>query len=292
MSGKKRTLEKDNEKLKLNKIARKQKLQERGITLIALVVTIIILLILVGVTLNIALSDNGLFSKTKEAADKYQKAQEDEEKELLKYDYEIAKSQGKIDETITSGQYSIETQIKEKYGQDIKLGDTVNYEAGVEGYDGTWKVLGVENGQVLLMSSKPVKENFEISGKDGYLHMEEKLDNECVEYGKGSGAKSARSLRVEDINKITGYNPANPENIEKYGKGGVNEYGEKVTFTLDENEHVKCVCSNEKELETNLTSFYHIDGRSLGTEGIKEISIVNNYYKYSFGDDERYSNCC
>ena len=42
MSGKKRTLEKDNEKLKLNKIARKQKLQERGITLIALVVTIVL----------------------------------------------------------------------------------------------------------------------------------------------------------------------------------------------------------------------------------------------------------
>ena len=46
------------------------KLKEKGITLIALVVTIIILLILAGVTLNIALSENGLIKKSKEAVDK------------------------------------------------------------------------------------------------------------------------------------------------------------------------------------------------------------------------------
>lgn len=40
---------------------------ERGITLIALVVTIIVLLILAGVTITYALSDNGIFSKAKEA---------------------------------------------------------------------------------------------------------------------------------------------------------------------------------------------------------------------------------
>ena len=82
MKGKIKILEKDNEKLKLNKIAKKLKLQERGITLIALVVTIIILLILAGVTLNIALSDNGLFGKAKKAADDYKEAQSEEEDEI------------------------------------------------------------------------------------------------------------------------------------------------------------------------------------------------------------------
>ena len=56
-----------------------KKKKELGITLIALVVTIIILLILAGVTLNMALSQNGLFSRAQNAADKYKKAQEDEE---------------------------------------------------------------------------------------------------------------------------------------------------------------------------------------------------------------------
>ena len=41
---------------------------ERGITLVALVVTIVVLLILAGVTITYALSNNGLFTKAKETA--------------------------------------------------------------------------------------------------------------------------------------------------------------------------------------------------------------------------------
>ncbi len=92
MREKRKTLDNKDENLKFKKIAKKQKWQERGITLIALVVTIIILLILSGVTLSIALSDGGLFSKTKKAADDYKQAQTNEEglitdieKELDKY---------------------------------------------------------------------------------------------------------------------------------------------------------------------------------------------------------------
>ena len=70
-----------------NELSKKKSFQEKGITLIALVVTIIILLILAGVTLNMALSQDGLFSKTQEAADKYKKAQEDEEIEIEKIEY-------------------------------------------------------------------------------------------------------------------------------------------------------------------------------------------------------------
>ena len=46
MKDKKKTLDKKIDNFKVNKRAKKLKLQERGITLIALVVTIIILLIL------------------------------------------------------------------------------------------------------------------------------------------------------------------------------------------------------------------------------------------------------
>lgn len=40
---------------------------ERGITLVALVVTIVVLLILAGVTITYALSNNGIFAKAQEA---------------------------------------------------------------------------------------------------------------------------------------------------------------------------------------------------------------------------------
>ena len=59
-----------------------QKRKERGITLVALVVTIVIMLILAGVTLNIALGENGLFKMTKSAVDKYQESAQNEEKDL------------------------------------------------------------------------------------------------------------------------------------------------------------------------------------------------------------------
>ena len=46
---------------------KKQMLKEKGITLIALVVTIVVLLILAGVSINLILGQNGLISKSKEA---------------------------------------------------------------------------------------------------------------------------------------------------------------------------------------------------------------------------------
>ena len=59
-----------------------KRLNEHGITLVALVVTIIIMLILAGVVLNVALGDNGLIGKAKQAVEKYEEAQLDEEENL------------------------------------------------------------------------------------------------------------------------------------------------------------------------------------------------------------------
>ncbi len=92
MKEKIRVLDKKEESLNFKKIAKKQKLQEKGITLIALVVTIVILLILAGVTLNIALSDGGLFSKTKEAAKKYQTEADREALEMSIMSYKLGKN--------------------------------------------------------------------------------------------------------------------------------------------------------------------------------------------------------
>ena len=49
-------------------------MKERGITLIALIITIIILLILAGVTINVILGENGLFSIAKQAGEDYKQA--------------------------------------------------------------------------------------------------------------------------------------------------------------------------------------------------------------------------
>ena len=48
-----------------------QKNRQKGITLIALVITILILIILAGVTINLTVGENGIFSKAKYAKEKY-----------------------------------------------------------------------------------------------------------------------------------------------------------------------------------------------------------------------------
>ena len=56
--------------------------KERGITLIALVVTIVVLLILAGVSISLVINNNGVISKAKDARDKYAEAQTNDEKQL------------------------------------------------------------------------------------------------------------------------------------------------------------------------------------------------------------------
>ena len=53
--------------------------QENGITLIALVVTIIIMLILAGVSIKLAIDNNGVIENAKEAKDQYEQAQANDE---------------------------------------------------------------------------------------------------------------------------------------------------------------------------------------------------------------------
>lgn len=57
-------------------------MKNKGITIISLVITIIIILLLAGVAINLGLKENGLLSKAKFARDKYINEQENEKKEL------------------------------------------------------------------------------------------------------------------------------------------------------------------------------------------------------------------
>ena len=68
--------------------------KDNGITLIALIVTIVVLIIIAGVSLNIALGENGIFTKAKQAADTYKNAAANEVKELKEAYKEIQKLLG------------------------------------------------------------------------------------------------------------------------------------------------------------------------------------------------------
>ena len=62
-----------------------------AITLISLVVTIILLIILAGITINMSLEKNGLFSKTKEAKEQYNETIEREKLQAVLIDAIVIK---------------------------------------------------------------------------------------------------------------------------------------------------------------------------------------------------------
>ena len=72
-------------------MTKKTSRREKGITLIALIVTIIVLLILAGVTINLAVNNQGIFNKAKTATRAYKNASENEQTGLDEADKEIAK---------------------------------------------------------------------------------------------------------------------------------------------------------------------------------------------------------
>lgn len=54
----------------------------KGITLVALVIAVVVLLILTGVSLNLIFGRNGILSKSNDVANKYSKQSENERTEL------------------------------------------------------------------------------------------------------------------------------------------------------------------------------------------------------------------
>ena len=69
---------------------------EKGITLIALIVTIIIMLILAGVTLKLAIGDNGIINNAKDAKDQYEESQKNDEKETTEISNNLKNNSGNI----------------------------------------------------------------------------------------------------------------------------------------------------------------------------------------------------
>ena len=59
-----------------------EKKNQTGITLVAVVVTIVVLLILAGGSINLVIGQNGLINRAKEAVKKTQEAIRNEEKEM------------------------------------------------------------------------------------------------------------------------------------------------------------------------------------------------------------------
>lgn len=212
------------------------KKETNGITLIALVVTIVVLLILAGVSINMVLGQNGIVTKAKEARDKTEQAKQND---LASMDQVVKDMDDILNDNGTSGGDDTETKtlVEAFNAGELKIGDYVEYKptagqtyTSVTNENGwadqtytvdtatTWRVLGLsdDGSQVLLTSGSPIKKDMNASStndwdKDPYLYMkgayayvncEKMLNDICAIYSTDLG--TARSMTIEDINKACG----------------------------------------------------------------------------------------
>ena len=166
------------------------------------------------------------------------------------------------------------------------VGDNYSYNCGVSSYTGGWKVLGAENGKLLIMSTVDIG-TLKLEGKDGYNTGISKLNEMCKAYGT-----NARSIKVEDINRVTGYNPSSTGDGKACWAGQMYEYGNKVTYTASGS-----TGSNGQKYSgaLNNSKYEHPDGRAIGSNGVTSITVTSTdyyYYPYSLTTSNATTGTC
>lgn len=184
-----------------------KKLQETGITLIALIITIVILLILAGITIS-TLSQTNIFVKSKKATDEYKNSQANEINTLAEYEQALSDyTKGGTTDTPTVPD-SIKVGDEFKYTPKADDSFTVPEYAGVN--DGsvatlsteslTWKVWKKTSDSILITPTKPTTATLKLAGADGYNNAVQALNAYCRKYysDTANGIK-ARNVNMNDI---------------------------------------------------------------------------------------------
>ena len=246
---------------------------KNGITLIAMVITIIVLLILAGVAISTLAGENGVINRTTKAKtatrageikdllrleatnNKAAEYQNEKQKTRSEFITELV-AEGKLSEeeveelqsaatpTITIGGIALDfsilpesVQVWTQNGTSVTDGK-INLTVGtqVTGYSVTghtdlnWYVLGAKDGK-LLITTNTNPEKFTLEGKEGFTGGVATLKSAAEKYTNADFAEGkARSMEVEDINRVTGYDP----DVAKINEGtnNVNQWENEVTYTL------------------------------------------------------------
>ncbi len=181
--------------------------KNKGITLVALVVTIVVLLILAGITINYVISDNGIFAKAQEAK---QRTEEAQIKEQIGMDlFALEASKGVQDSAIT--QADIEGVLT-KYGTINKNKDGTiksltptgkKYEIALEElWSGTLVPSYNEDKKVnspqILAGMTPIKFEMPTDSKKGEAVVTDANDDSWYEYGETYETRKWANAKTQD----------------------------------------------------------------------------------------------
>ena len=217
--------------------------ENKGITLIALIITIILLLILVGVSINLAIKGNLFGSAEKAVSGTNDKvAQEQTRVDELMGELERVESQNAVHNwqytdstrakircacarckafndgdstgrTLSIGQQIGETESKTASTSitSAKSGDDSDQTLTLNAEETKWVVFGYEdkdkdglNEVLLLTTEHPTTNTIFFGGAAGCNNAVDEVNRMCKElYGT-----NARGMTIEDVNRVLGYTPA------------------------------------------------------------------------------------
>ena len=175
---------------------------KKGITLIALVVTIVVLLILAGVTVSLILDENGIIAKSKDARARWNNAQMNEEKNM-----------GEIDKTLDEIVYN-KIDPTEMYAVLYSDGTLVFYQK-------TENILNERNGATIVKQTENISDTQELSEDElkallFWVGDQEQADQiTSVVIAEEIAPKSTKKLfrDLKNIENIIGLNKLNTCNV-------------------------------------------------------------------------------
>lgn len=250
--------------------------QNKGITLVALVVTIIILLILAAISIQL-LSQTNLFEQAKQAKNTTENAQKEENKILSEYINEMNEYlYEKLIDIVEIGDY-VDYNATNQYSYTSMQGNGKSNGNGAEDqtYKSSseikWRVFSKnkEKNELILISEEPIG-NLTLNGSVGYLYAEEELNNICKIYGYGIGADNSKIFNYEIGDKIEGI-------IKKENTGS----GARCLSVEDINEKLNYKVKNFTNPYTKSIYFPSLNTETGYSIATKERNDKTTYYNYS-----------
>ena len=249
-----------------------------GITLVALVVTIVVLLILAGVTITALLGDDGIIKKAQNAADSTNSAVQNEltgMNSLTDKMNSVLNGMGgggttpggdgtpQIPEGLEVGSevtytpttrepYHWDAEYATSYATtssdyttyDINLNNTGDFKIA----DWKWKVLSIDEatGQVELIASAPTTGTVRLQGAQGYNNAVKLLNDACNSlYGDSTKGIEGRSVDIDDIEKYMTEEALTEAH--QYTNGDGAQYGNQVSSAYTSDKKYPVIYAQEKK---------------------------------------------
>ena len=269
---------------------------EKAITLVALVVTIIVLLILAGIAISLSIGENGIFKRAENVVDIHKESSENEVQtmnelaNLIDQYGENANSNPKlkvgdyveyVPETMEKD-YNLKKEVSGKQEDQLISQDTQM----------NWRVLSINNDGTVDIIGDATEEGISLGGAIGYNNGVYVLNDICKRlYSNNTLGLNARSIKLEDIeNKLNALGiQSRAEYINPYETkyNETNNYKNAIYPALYEKERGSGTTGGEanKDGIGVSESYYNVATNETTKEaGEKGLTITNSYYSLTNSD--------